>query len=102
MTGVNTRYRALLLERPNPGRDCCPTMGSDPIVGQQRADGRSHARQYRVTMSATTVGRYDINIGFFRGRAPNWTNLPISAASAAIRDSWGQLRMAPIVVVAPD
>ncbi|MEO7091637.1 MAG: hypothetical protein ABI175_00215, partial [Polyangiales bacterium] len=52
----------------------------------------------RVTMSATAAGRYDINIGFFRGAAPRWTNLPISAAPAAMRDAYGQLRLATIIV----
>jgi RNA polymerase sigma-70 factor (ECF subfamily) len=52
----------------------------------------------RITMSATTAGRYDINIGFFRGRARSWINLPISAAPTAMRDSWGQLRIGQVIV----
>ncbi len=51
-----------------------------------------------ITMTATLPGRYAINIGFFRGLTPRWTNLPISAAPAVIRDSYGQLRLATIVV----
>lgn len=52
----------------------------------------------RIALRATTAGRYSINIGFFRGPAPRWTNLPISAGPAALRDSWGRLRLGQISV----
>ncbi len=52
----------------------------------------------RIGMRATTSGRYAIHIGFFRGPAPRWTNLPLSAAPAAMRADFGQLLLGTVTV----
>ncbi len=52
----------------------------------------------RISLEAAKPGRYDVLIGLFRGPAPHWTNLPITAAPAAMRADGDQLRITTIDV----
>jgi protocatechuate 3,4-dioxygenase beta subunit len=59
-----------------PGLGWCPTKQWN--AGETIVD--------RARVRFTEPGRYALEIGFFTGKAPNWENLSISAAPAAMRE----------------
>ncbi|HEX7840365.1 MAG TPA: carboxypeptidase-like regulatory domain-containing protein, partial [Kofleriaceae bacterium] len=73
----------------DPGIGWCPT--SRWQAGETIAD--------RVTAQFDHAGRYSLTIGFFAGRTPDWVNLPVSAAPAAMENTAQHgVRVADVVV----
>jgi len=53
----------------------------------------------RATARFDHAGRYALGIGFFAGKAPDWVNLSVSAAPAAMQDPAQRgVRIADVVV----
>ncbi|MBA3819955.1 MAG: hypothetical protein H0X17_13760, partial [Deltaproteobacteria bacterium] len=75
-----------------PIKDRCPTSTwqlGDYIIDRHTvvAGGRGHP-----------LGKYDLWIGFFTGSAPNFRNMPVSAAPGDIRDTTDRVKITSVIL----
>jgi hypothetical protein len=75
-----------------PIKDRCPTSSWQPgdyIIDRHTvvAGGRGHP-----------LGRYDLWIGFFTGTAPNFRNMPVSAAPGDMRDTADRVKITSVIL----